>query len=316
MNGTDRIMIAGGGPVGLLAAYALVRQGIPVTVCETSQVPERDQRAASFQPSTLEWLDAFGVTQTIVPRGLIAPDFKFWDRPTSKLVATFDYTQLKNDTPYPFVLPYEQYKFVDTMLEMLAPEVDIELRHGATVVAIDQTADAVEATVETAAGCERLAGRFLIGADGPKNAVRGVLGIDFEGFTYAERFLRICTPFRFEDHSDFAYRNYLADPDETCNLFKVIGEGGVGLWRVVYPVPGDEPDAVAENAAACERRLQMLFPRDQPYDVALKSIYTVSQRVAATFHRGRVALAGDAAHVNHPVGGLDLNSGIHGAPNL
>jgi 2-polyprenyl-6-methoxyphenol hydroxylase-like FAD-dependent oxidoreductase len=63
MNATDRILIAGGGPVGLLAAYALVRQGIPVTVCETLQVPERDQRAASFQPSTLELLDAFGTAE-------------------------------------------------------------------------------------------------------------------------------------------------------------------------------------------------------------------------------------------------------------
>ena len=313
---TDRVLIAGGGPVGLLTAYVLVRQGIPVTVCETNREPGRDQRAASFQPSTLELLDAFAITRTIVPRGLIAPDFKFWDRPTGELVATFDFTQLRNDTPYPFVLQYEQYKFVDTMLEMLAPEADFEMRPGATVVAIDQTADAVEATVETAAGRERLAGRFLIGADGSKSAVRKALGIDFEGFTYAERFLKICTPFRFEDHRDFAYRNYLADPHETCNLFKVSGEDGVGLWRVIYPVPPDEPDDVAMSAAACERRLQMFFPRDAPYDVAVKAIYAVSQRVAATFRRGRVALAGDAAHVNHPVGGLGLNSGIHDALNL
>ena len=316
MTANDRILIAGGGPVGLMAAYALVRQGIPVTVCETNAAPERDQRAASFQPSTLALLDAFGITRTILPLGLIAPDLKFWDRPSGALVATFDFTLLENDTPYPFVLQYEQYKFVDTLLEILAPEADFEIRYGTTVAAIDQTADAVVVTVETAEGRERLRGRFLIGADGSKSSVRKALGIEFEGFTYGERFLKICTPFHFEDHRDFAYRNYLADPRETCNLFKVIGEDGVGLWRVIYPVPPDEPDAEAESDVACERRLQMFFPNDEPYDIALKAIYVVSQRVAATFHQGRVALAGDSAHVNHPVGGLGLNSGIHDALNL
>ncbi len=316
MNATNRILIAGGGPVGLTAALALVRQGIPVTVCEANLEPEKDQRAASFQPSTLDMLDAFDITRAILPLGLVAPDFKFWDRPTGELVATFDFSVLADDTHYPFVLQYEQYKYVGTLLGILASEPDFEIRYGAPVCDITQTEVAVEVGVATSEGTERLSGRFLIGADGSKSFVRKGLGIEFEGFTYRERFLKICTPFRFEDHQDVAYRNYFADPDETCNMFKVIGEEGVGLWRVIYPIPAEESDAEAQSADACQRRLERFFPRDVPYDIALREIYVVSQRVAATFHQGRVALAGDSAHVNHPVGGLGLNSGIHDALGL
>jgi 3-(3-hydroxy-phenyl)propionate hydroxylase len=93
-------------------------------------------------------------------------------------------------------------------------------------------------------------------------------------------------------------------------------EDGAGLWRVAFPVPPDEPDEVTLAAGEVERRMQYFVPRDEPYAIRYKSIYRVHQRVAQAFRRGRVLLAGDAAHLNNPLGAFGLNGGIHDAINL
>ena len=113
-----------------------------------------------------------------------------------------------------------------------------------------------------------------------------------------------------------SYRNYIADPEEWCNCFKVAGDGPPGLWRTVYP---EDPEALEEDLLAddyVEQKLQGFFPAGEPYDIVHRNLYTVHQRVAATFRRGRVLLAGDAAHVNNSIGGMGLNGGIQDAMNL
>jgi 3-(3-hydroxy-phenyl)propionate hydroxylase len=96
----------------------------------------------------------------------------------------------------------------------------------------------------------------------------------------------------------------------------VSGDDGCGRWRVVFPtIPGQTDEEVLSQATA-EARLQKFFPRAGRYDIVHKNIYSVHQRVAVSFHRGRVFLAGDSAHVNNPIGGLGLNCGIHDAVYL
>jgi 3-(3-hydroxy-phenyl)propionate hydroxylase len=146
--------------------------------------------------------------------------------------------------------------------------------------------------------------------------VRKGLGIDFEGYTFPERFLVLTTPADFTADFGAGFRNYFSDPDEWANLFKVAGEDGSGLWRVVFPTtPGDTDEQVL-NDEAVERRLQKFFPRSSRYEVTHRNIYNVHQRVAAKFQLGRVFLAGDSAHVNNPIGGLGLNCGIHDAMDV
>jgi 3-(3-hydroxy-phenyl)propionate hydroxylase len=146
--------------------------------------------------------------------------------------------------------------------------------------------------------------------------VRKALGIEFEGYTFPERFLVLTTFFDFATEFGAAFRCYFSDPDEWTNLFKVAGDDGHGRWRVVFPtVPGQTDDEVLGDAAA-EARLQRFFPKAGRYEIAHKNIYNVHQRVAASFRKGRVFLAGDSAHVNNPIGGLGLNCGIHDAVYL
>jgi len=115
---------------------------------------------------------------------------------------------------------------------------------------------------------------------------------------------------------NYVYRNYFSDPDEWCNLFKVRGDGPPGVWRCVFPCRVGESDEEALSPKGLEGRLHKFFPGFSNFEIAYRSIYSVSQRVAETFRKGRVMVAGDAAHVNNPIGGMGLNGGIHDAANL
>ncbi|MEA2948962.1 MAG: 3-(3-hydroxy-phenyl)propionate hydroxylase, partial [Alphaproteobacteria bacterium] len=114
----------------------------------------------------------------------------------------------------------------------------------------------------------------------------------------------------------FCTRNYFSDPDEWLNLFKVKGNGAPGIWRGIMPVPPGETDEQAVSMEGIQRRLQGIFPKSGDYEIPYYALYSVHQRVAATFNKGRVLLAGDSAHVNNPIGGMGMNGGLHDVMNL
>jgi 3-(3-hydroxy-phenyl)propionate hydroxylase len=108
----------------------------------------------------------------------------------------------------------------------------------------------------------------------------------------------------------------MADPAEWTNLFKVAGDDLKGRWRAVYNTREDESDEEALSDASVRARLGRIAVPEKDRDYLHLNLYKVHQRVAKHFRKGRVFLAGDAAHVNNPIGGLGLNSGIHEAWDL
>ncbi len=301
----------------MVCALALNRQGIPVTVFEIEPAPVEDQRAATIHPPTLEMLDALGVTQKIMPLGLVSQTYRIHDRPGGKVVAEFDLGRLKDEIRYPFVLQYEQYKLTASIADEFANAGDFDVRFSHNVIGLTQTADGVELEIQSPAGIERMTAAYVIGCDGGRSTVRKLADIDFEGFTYPERFIKIATPFDFETVvPNLCLRNYFSDPDEWANLFKVRGKGPPGLWRAIFPVAQDEDESTALSPDRVEARLQKFFPKAGRYYVEYVNIYAVHQRVAATFRKGRVLLAGDSAHVNNPIGGMGMNGGMHDGINL
>ena len=316
MKDSGGVVIAGAGPVGLVCALALARQGIEVTVLETEADLILDQRAGSIQPTTVEMLEKLGLADEFIARGLVAPTYHFRDRETGKVVAEFDYAVLEQETPYPFVLQYEQYKVTRDIYAKHGDR-DFKVLFSRKVTAVEQDASQVTVTTEGPNGVERFAGSYVIGADGSHSIVRKSQEIAFEGFTYPERFVKIATFYDFEEaFPDLCPRTYFSDPLEWCNLFKVKGERPQGIWRTVFPSRQGETEEEALSPKGLEARMQRFFPRSEKYEIDNCAIYSVSQRVASTFVLGRVLLAGDAAHVNNPIGGLGLNSGIHDAVNL
>jgi 3-(3-hydroxy-phenyl)propionate hydroxylase len=314
---TDRrVLIAGGGPVGLFTALVLGRHGVPVRLFDENATLQEDPRAATTHPGTLEILGEAGLVEDMACAGLVAPIFEFWDRPTGECVAKFDHALLAGETPYPYVIQCEQYKTAAILLARLQalPHVEVLFNHRVTAVA--QTESAVTVAVDGPGGPARHTGSYLVGADGGRSIVRKECGIDFEGFTWEERFIVLTTPFDFEASRGYCYRSYFADPEEWCNCFKVSGKRPPGLWRTVYPTDPSLTDAELLNDAAVQARLQKFFPGAEPYEIVHRNLYTTHQRIASTFRAGRVLLAGDAAHVNNPIGGMGLNGGLQDAGNL
>ncbi len=310
------VLIAGGGPVGIIAALALAQRGIPVRVFEAAAAVNDAPRASTLHPASLEMLAALGLIDEVVARGLVARTFQFWDRPSRQVIAEFDHDRLRDDTRYPFVVQCEQHKIAGMGMARLRDIPHAKLTMNASVSAIETRDDRVVITVQTPQGPQTHDGCYLVGADGGRSTVRKALGIEFEGYTFPERFLVLTTRHDFATEFGAAFRCYFSDPDEWTNLFKVAGDDGLGRWRVVFPtVPGQTDDEVLGDEAA-EARLQKFFPKAGRYEIIHKNIYNVHQRVAASFRKGRVFLAGDSAHVNNPIGGLGLNCGIHDAVYL
>jgi 3-(3-hydroxy-phenyl)propionate hydroxylase len=310
----DRIIIVGAGPVGAVMALALCRRGLPVLLLEADAEPFEDQRAATVHPPTVEMLENLGLREDAWASGLLSPLFHYRDRVTGELVAEFDVGRLEGDVPYPFVLQWEQYKLVRSALRQLLASDLAEVGFSTKVVGLRQTEDAAFVSVETG---EEFSGSFVIGTDGGRSTIRKLAGIEFEGFTWPERFIKIGTYFNFlETGRGYCTRNYFSDPDEWLNLFKVKGEGEPGIWRGIFPTRLDETDEEALSPAGVQQRLQKFLPQAGGYEIAYHALYKVHQRVAATFNLGRILLAGDAAHVNNPIGGMGMNGGIHDAVNL
>jgi 3-(3-hydroxy-phenyl)propionate hydroxylase len=306
-----RVIIVGAGPSGLTAALFLVRSGIPVIVLESRTQAYEDPRAATFHPPTMEMFAESGVTARLHELGILCPKWQFRGRKEG-IVAEFDLGVLADLTPYPYRLQCEQHKLVAILAEKLSSEPNFTLHYGATVEDVSQDANGVKVTT---AGGEVFTGAYVIGADGGRSVVRKSQGIDFEGFTYQERFLVITTTTDFEERG-FAYSCYVSDPDEWCALFKVPGAGPPGVWRVVFPTPPEAPAEGLLDQLSAEQRLQAFIPSDASYPIVHTNLYTVHQRVADNYRRGRALLVGDAAHVNNPLGGMGMNFGIHDAVSL
>jgi 3-(3-hydroxy-phenyl)propionate hydroxylase len=314
MNRThNRIIVAGGGPVGAVATLLLARAGIPVTMIERASDVVLDYRASTFHPPTLDLLEESGITAALVEMGLVCPTVQIRDRESGK-VAEFDVTRLKNETRHPYRLQCEQFKLVGWVYKALAKMPGVDLRFGHEVTALRQSDDEVAAEAVHVEGGERatVRGDVLIGCDGGRSTVRKLMDVPFPGLTYPEHFLIAGTRFDFRAHMpDIASVNYTADPVRWFMLLQI-----PDMWRILVPVAPEVKPEDAVSDESLQSSLQNILPRSGDYDIVVRAIYRVHQRVAETYRRGRVFLAGDAAHLNNPLGGMGLNGGLHDVISL
>ena len=309
-------MIVGAGPTGLALAVRLAQTGVPCIIVEAEPGLTHDLRAGSFHPPTIEMLHGLGIGEEILRRGLKVPVWQIRDR-LAGIVAEFDLSILADVTSFPYRLHLEQHKLTPILLDRLrATDRSADVRFATAVASVDDDGAGVNVALSDG---KTVRASFVVGCDGARSAVRSALGIAFEGFTWPERFLVASTTCPLQKWG-FSGAGYIADPEHWAAVFHVPDDGPPGLWRIAYGTDPQEPEENVLAEPQIQARLRIILGNEIPdiehFPLKYASTYRVHQRVAESFARGRVAIAGDAAHINNPLGGFGLNGSIHDAMNL
>lgn len=314
MSGEPQVIVVGAGPVGLLVALALARQDVPVLVLEAEPGLTIDLRAGTYHPPSLEMMAPYGITGEMLKTAIRVPRWQIRDK-REGVVVEWDVSLIRDLTPYPYRLHLEQHRLTPIIYAKLKECANAEVRFSHEVTGFTQDAGKVAVTARTPGGETLIEGAWLVGADGGRSTVRKCMGVAFDGYTWPERFVVASTVHDFAPHG-YTMNAYVADPVEWSAMFKMPGDGPPGMWRVLWPIPPEEDEAAALSEESIERHMQNFQPKAGRYPIKYRSLYKVHQRVAGDFRAGRALLAGDAAHLNNPIGAFGLNGGIHDAINL
>ncbi|HKA81912.1 MAG TPA: FAD-dependent monooxygenase [Xanthobacteraceae bacterium] len=304
------VLIAGAGPVGLTAALLLGSKGIAVTLLEAEDAISQELRASTFHPPTLDMLAPYGITERMVAAGLICPTWQIRMHPSGDR-AVFDLATLAGDTDHPYRLQCEQSKYCRFVLAALGALPSVTLLFSTPVTGLVQSGDRVEVQASSPDGEQTFAAHYVIGADGARSAVRKALDIELSGDIYPETTILATTRFPFHERLEgLSNVSYCWKPGGTFSLLRL-----PGVWRAsLYAREGQSTeDALTDEGL--KDLLHDIVP-DADIDVLETRPYRIHRRLASAYRKGRVFLAGDAAHLNSPSGGMGMNGGIHDAFNL
>jgi 6-hydroxy-3-succinoylpyridine 3-monooxygenase len=301
--GDDSVLVAGAGPVGLLCALGLSRCGVRVTVLECEPAIVDSPRAVVYHWSVLDGLERLGVLEDAKRIGITKQDYMYRVFGTGESIR-WSLASLAGRTAHPYNVHLGQNRLAAVALEHLSRFAGAAVHWSTRVTGVAQDASGVTVTASTPEGPRDYRAGWVIGADGARSGVRQALGLDFEGTTWPERF--VATNLRYDfQRLGLALATLMIDPKHGAIIVKIDDSG---LWRCTYC-----EDASLPEGQVLERMPQYfraVLGTDAGYELVQYSPYRMHQRAAERFRVGRVLLAGDAAHVTNPTGGLGLTSGL------
>jgi 3-(3-hydroxy-phenyl)propionate hydroxylase len=307
----DRVLIVGGGPVGLFAATRLAGFGIPFTLIDKAPTVSEDIRASTIHPPSLEMMAPYGITKEILETGIKVPEWQIRNHATGEKVI-FDLGLIADETDYPYRVQFEQSKICAIMDRKLREIPLADIRYNTELLSAEQDDAGVTLKVKDATGENEFSGRYLIAADGGTSTIREQLKLTFEGSMYPERTVLVTTPFPFHEHIDgLSSVSYCWEEKGNFSLLQLPDQ-----WRASLYFPGDMEPEEALADEHIQRQLHDICPIDGPFEIYDKRVYRVHQRIVPKYDHGRIVLAGDAAHLNSPSGGMGMNGGLHDAHNL
>ena len=303
---TTPVFIIGAGPVGLCLAAALVKRGVNVEIFEALPEPNPQARAMTFHPPTLEIFERLGILESALAKGEIVNELQYWKRNPQELVAAFSLDMLADFTPYPYRLHLPQHEVVTLLAQIIENSGFGKIHFNHRLQLFENHGDSIEATFITPDGGVTKTCRYLCATDGGRSFVRRHLRIPFEGATLADRFLIADSDADLERYLPQAGKvMFIFDPDEW-----VIAQRFRNRTRFTFRLRLEEDAEMERTPRLVYKRVERFIPSIS-HNIKNIRVYAVQQRVAHRFREGRIALAGDAAHVTNPVGGTGLNAGIH-----
>jgi 2-polyprenyl-6-methoxyphenol hydroxylase-like FAD-dependent oxidoreductase len=309
MNNPD-VIVAGAGPVGLVAALVLAQAGQRVTVLEKRNQLNQASKASTFHPPTLTVLDRLGTY------GPFEADASHVDRVQYRttergVLGEVSYDLLKGLTPHPFRKHLEQSRLTALLHEKLKTYPGAAIHFDSEVEGIvANDADGVVVRVLARGEHRTLTAKYLLGSDGAHSQVRAALGIACDTIPYPGRVLRA----RADDSllaiiPDLAPLTYLVSESHSASFLRM-----PDCWRIILRMPVGTPDETAMDDAWILERMRALLPAMQALPRLVgRDVYGASQALAAQFRAGNVYLCGDSAHLTNTRGGMNMNAGIHDA---
>jgi 2-polyprenyl-6-methoxyphenol hydroxylase-like FAD-dependent oxidoreductase len=308
---TAPVAIVGAGPVGLALALGLTRQGVHSVLIERKEGTSEWSKAPGIHVRTREVFRQWGVEERFLAAGTLRRALTLHSPSSGRRpLASIDFSDLEAEADRPGLLILEQGRTERLLLDAVRESSMCEVRFSTEAVALAQDTRGAAVTLRDKAGEHRLHAEYVVGCDGAGSFVRGALGLPFDGITYSVR--PMLADVRIEDE-----RDALPWP-RTRN-----GRSGIttairisdGVWRLIRLERG-EPEQGEEVSEGEVRERVAEVLGEGPFEVLWASRFRIHRRSSPRFRVGRVLLAGDAAHVHSPVGGLGMNGGIQDAHNL
>ncbi|MBN8829888.1 MAG: FAD-dependent monooxygenase [Sphingomonadales bacterium] len=301
MEDAGDVLIVGAGPVGVFSALALAQTGVSVTLIEAGPKILDSPRNAVLMPSTILIFQELGILPEVEELAIPVTTFAlhvpgYGEKFLLRYPEMFGW-------PIDRQLHVGQHLFTGVGLEH-ARRAGVDVRFDTALVGLRQTGDHVIAQVESGGERQELRAKWLIGADGGRSTVRGLMNVTFDGFTWDNRFVATNIYLPFERYG-YEPANFICDP-VYGGVVALLSKDG--LWRVTY-----QEDAALPGETFMERlpeRFDRILPKGADYVIDSASPYALNQRAASSLREGRVLLAGDAAHVTNPNGGMGLTGGI------
>lgn len=303
------LVVVGAGPVGLAAAIDLAQRGHAVVLLDDADRIGEGSRGLCYSKRALEILDTLGCGEAVAGQGVQWKIGKVHFR--DQLVYEFDLLP-EDGHKMPAFVNLQQFYLEKHLVERARQLPGIDLRWSNKVTSLELLADGARAVVETPEGPYAIEADWLIAADGAKSSLREMLGLDFIGETFRDRFL--IADIRME--AEFpAERRFWFEPPFHDGQSTLLHKQPDDVWRIDFQIGWDaDPDEEMKPERVRPRLDRMLEGR--AYDIVWCSVYTFQCRRMANFVHGRVLFAGDAAHQVSPFGARGANSGFGDAQNL
>lgn len=313
------IVVVGAGPVGLFTALLLAQASVKVIVYEKGSGIDQSPRAVVYFPAVLEEFFKAGILEDIINAGEKNTKGCDWRDKDGNILCKLD---VPPDMP-DFAVMLSQPEMCEVVLAALQKTGFADVRFGHSFEHLEQDEDAVNYWIKDESTQQVTKNRcqYLIGADGGRSTVRKSLGIEMEGFTW-DSWLFVAVNFAYNlDYFGWKAGNFIVDPDEWSIVVK---RGKGDSWRMATAIPRQISEStdkrfVLEEAEVkrIKDRICRLLPGDtSKIEYEAMAPYLTHQRCASRFRQSNVLLAGDAAHLNNPVGGLGLTTGMLDAAHL